>query len=98
MDGRRPTAADTCGRTDGVAGALELRDGRLLSWSKDSTLRLWTADGQSLRVFEGHTGGVTGAVELGNGRLLCWSWDDRTLRLWTADGQSLRVFEGTPVE
>jgi hypothetical protein len=36
------------GHRDEVWGALELRDGRLLSWSKDKTLRLWVADGTPL--------------------------------------------------
>jgi hypothetical protein len=31
-----------------VIGALELRDGRLLSWAEDETLRLWAADGTPL--------------------------------------------------
>ena len=40
------------GHTRGVVGAQELRDGRLLSWSRDGALRLWTADGQPLQVLE----------------------------------------------
>lgn len=33
-----------------VNGALELDDGRILSWSEDATLRLWAADGAPLDV------------------------------------------------
>jgi WD40 repeat protein len=74
-------------------GALELRDGRLLSWSVDTTLRLWAADGTELTVLRGHEGSVSGALELRDGRLLSWS-DDKTLRLWAADGAELKVLEG----
>jgi WD40 repeat protein len=71
-----------------VSGALELRDGRLLSWSEDTTLRLWAADGTELAVLRGHEGEVSGALELRDGRLLSWS-EDKTLRLWAADGTEL---------
>jgi WD40 repeat protein len=71
-----------------VRGALELRDGRLLSWSWDTTLRLWAADGTERAVLRGHEGSIEGALELRDGRLLSWS-DDTTLRLWAADGTPL---------
>ena len=38
-DGSAPSPL--AGHTGGVTGALELTDGRLLSWSEDGTLRLW---------------------------------------------------------
>jgi WD40 repeat protein len=78
-----------------VNGALELTDGRILSWSCDKTLRLW--DGQSdapLATLVGHTRIVWGALELSDGRILSWS-HDKTLRLW--DGQTgapLSILEG----
>ena len=81
------------GHADAVLGALELRDGRLVSWSNDRTLRLWASDGQPLQTLVGHTGWVEGALELRDGRLLSWSRDS-TLRLWTADGQPLLALEG----
>jgi WD40 repeat protein len=56
-----------------VWGARELRDGRLLSWSADNTLRLWAADGTEIAVLRGHEGEVRGALELRDGRLLSWS-------------------------
>jgi transposase InsO family protein len=58
-----------------VSGALELRDGRLLSWAvySDTTLRLWAADGTELAVLRGHERSVNGALELRDGRLLSWS-------------------------
>ena len=88
-----PCLAVLEGHTDWVGGALELRDGRLLSWSGDHTLRLWTADGAPLATLAGHTDPVEGALELRDGRLLSWS-GDHTLRLWTADGAPLATLEG----
>ena len=83
------------GHTRRVDGALELSDGRILSWSGDKTLRFW--DGQSgapLATLEGHTSSIFGAIQLPDGRILSWS-ADKTLRLW--DGQSgapLTTLEG----
>jgi len=78
------------GHAGSVIGMMELSDGRLLSWSRDATLRLWGTDGSPESVLAGHTDPVTGALELHDGRLLSWSADsfssDATLRLWGNDG------------
>lgn len=71
-----------------------LLDGRILSWSDDGTLRLWSNDGVPLTVLEGHAGWVMGAQILADGRILSWA-KDRALRLW--DGRSGRchaILEG----
>jgi len=84
------------GHPGGVKGALELDNGRLLSWSWGSGLLLWDSqNGKCLAALQGSTGGVEGVLVLNDGRLLSWSWADSTLRLW--DGQSgacLAVLEG----
>jgi hypothetical protein len=74
-----------------VYGALELSDGRLLSWSFDGTLRLWDAQGQFLTALEGHETTVYGALELSDGRLLSWSFDG-TLRLWDKEQPDLVTY------
>jgi WD40 repeat protein len=83
------------GHTDCVSGVLALSDGRLLSWSRDTTLRLWDRKiGANLVTFVGHTDLVEGALELADGRLLSWS-GDKTLRLWDGKlGVCLAVLEG----
>lgn len=65
-----------------VLGALELADGRLLSWGYQRALRLWDSQMEMcVAILEGHAGVVDGALELPNGRLLSWACD-HTLRLW----------------
>jgi hypothetical protein len=67
-----------------VRGALEMADGRILSWSEDKTLRLWDArTGVQLGPAMRHDGSVRGALAMPNGRILSWS-DDKSLRLWAA--------------
>ena len=78
------------GHTGGVYGAIQLTDGRILSWSADSSLRLWQSNGSPGLVLQGHTGSVNGAIQLTDGRILSWSGgfasNDHTLRLWQPDG------------
>ena len=81
------------GHKDAVWGAIGLSSDDILSWSRDSTLRLWTPDGTCKAVLEGHTSWVEGAIELRSGDLLSWSWDE-TLRLWSPDGKCIAVLEG----
>jgi hypothetical protein len=78
---------------------LETKDGRFLSRAlaphliNNNILLLWTRDGNSPYVFEGHTGWVRGVLKTKDGRFLSWA-DDHTLRLWDRDGKSLCVLEG----
>ncbi|HUT02341.1 MAG TPA: AAA family ATPase, partial [bacterium] len=75
-----------------VLGALELKDGRILSWSYDGTLRLWSAKDEPGPVLRGHTHFVNGALELEDGRILSWS-SDGTVRLWSSDGARIAELE-----
>ena len=98
---KNPCIAVLEGHTGSVSGALELRDGRILSWAEDNTLRLWDVQTlQSLAVLEGHTDSVKGALELRNGRILSWASRnypdfDETLRVWERQtGKPLAKLEG----
>jgi WD40 repeat protein len=74
-------------------GALQLTDGRILSWSPlDDTLRIWDADRRALAVPEGHIGCVRGALQLTDGRILSWSLE-KTLRIWNTEGRLSTVLE-----
>ena len=92
---RNPCLAVLEGHTAEIEGVQVLNDGRLLSWSRDKTLRLWAGQsGACLAVLEGHTRQVDGVQELSGGRLLSWS-ADRTLRLWAGQsGACLDVLKG----
>jgi WD40 repeat protein len=80
---------------------IRLGTDRLLSMSRDTTMRLWTSDGDLASApMCGHQAEVTGAAELDDKRILSWS-ADRTLRLWSKEGKPLRrhlFWYGVPVE
>ncbi|MFH1762967.1 MAG: DUF4062 domain-containing protein, partial [Gemmatimonadota bacterium] len=78
-------------------GALELADGRLLSWAGD-TLLLWDGhSGACVMALQGHSrdgDGIKSALELSDGRLLSWAGDS-TLRLWDGHrGVCVATLEG----
>jgi WD40 domain-containing protein len=94
INGQPPTPPqERIGHRMYVRGAAALSDGRLLSWSDDTTLRLWTSDGAPLAELKGHRGRIFGATALSDGRLLSWS-DDGTLRLWANEGAALAELKG----
>lgn len=81
-----------------VVGALELPDGRILSWADDNdkALRIWDSrSGKCHAVLNGHASSIEGARVLQDGTILSWS-ADHTLRLWTgsASGEGGDVLEG----
>lgn len=66
----------------GGAIALPGEGDRVVSWSEDSTLRIWDlASRKTLTLLEGHQGSVKGVTLLANSQLLSWS-EDGTLRVW----------------
>jgi len=73
---------------------MALADGRILSRSGDSTLRLWDGEsGTAVAVLEGHTSHVLGAMALTDRRILSWSLDG-ALRLWDGEtGASVAVLK-----
>ncbi len=83
------------GHTDSVLGALQMKDGRLLSWSADNSLRIWDrVTGAPLLVLQANAGSVLGAKLLPDGRLLSWSVSG-TLCIWDGEsGALLTVLEG----
>jgi GTPase SAR1 family protein len=80
-----------------VEGAIELHDGRILSWAQDKLSRIWdSGSGRCLSVLEGNTSQLKGAIELHDGRILSWAQnEDKPLRIWDSkSGRCLNVFEG----
>ncbi len=78
------------GHTDYVRAAFELADGRLLTWSNDTTLRVWRMhDGACEVVFRGHRASVYNAMEIQPGVVLSWDGEN-TIQMWRAlDGMVL---------
>lgn len=67
---------------DAVRGALILPGGDILSWSDDTTLKIWDmTSGVCHATLRGHTAPVEGALVLPDGDILSWS-DDCSLKLW----------------
>jgi WD40 repeat protein len=93
--GREPRVDGAPGQ---VIGAQALSDGRVLSWSRDATLRVWDlATGES-RALTGHDALVEGAQLLPDGRVLSRS-HDWSIRLWDIDGTRPTLafyFDATP--
>lgn len=81
------------GHTGEIAGACELGEGRILSWSSDSSLRIWSPDGQLLRTFDAHVNSVRGARILSDGRILSWGGDWMP-RIWSSDGAFVVALPG----
>jgi WD40 repeat protein len=81
------------GHTDRIRGVEILKDERILSYSDDTTLRLWDKDDNFSKVLEGHTDSIDGVSILEDGKIISYS-KDRTLRLWDSQGNFLKELEG----
>jgi WD40 repeat protein len=83
------------GHGDSICGLAQMPGERVVSWSYDGTLRLWSLrNGRTTAVLKGHTKSVLGARLLADGRLLSWS-QDGTLRIWNPDSSTcVRVLAG----
>lgn len=78
-----------------IDGALPLESQKLLTWSRDATLRTWDIEtGTPLDTFLGHSKAIDGAMQLPSGDILSWS-RDRTLAIWSAGtGTRLQTLRG----
>lgn len=69
-------------------------DGVQIASVGDRTMRLWSADGQPVRLAHGHTALVQSVAFSPDGAHIVTASRDRTVRLWNADGSGHRVFKG----
>jgi hypothetical protein len=76
-----------------INGVLDLPGGRVLSWSRDSSLHVWDLDSGEGRPLLGHNSEVRGALLLPNDSALSWSRDG-TLRVWDLATGAGRVLTG----
>ena len=69
----------------GVYGALELGEGRIVTWCHDRVMVVFDLlSGEALARLEGHTDWVRGALDLDGRRFVSWG-DDGCLRVWNSD-------------
>lgn len=92
----------TDGHTDVVKGAKQLLDGKILTWSGDTTLIIWKPSRGRFIVHRklgvprnsdpevGHTDQVIEAIMHSDGRILSWS-RDRTLILWKLNNAEFSI-------
>ncbi len=80
------------GHLDSVTCAIQLREGLVVSGSKDSTLKVWDLkEGNCLKTLLGHRGTVTSLLQLSKDRLLSGSRDE-TLKVWNfVTGECLKT-------
>ncbi len=79
------------GHTRGINGAKVLKNGNIISYSGDNTLKLWDSDGNLITNFKGHKDSVNGVLILENNEIISYS-DDGTLRLWNLFGEQLMIY------
>jgi WD40 repeat protein len=85
------------GHTDSINGALILTDGKILSWSKDKTLKIWDNNAfRCILTLEDHNTSVIGALEMMDGRILSWTENyENSLRIWNRhNGVCLAILKG----
>lgn len=75
------------GHTDDIKGVLALSNGQFLSWSLDSTLRLWNIDAENIQILREHQFPIKDVKNLANGNFV--SWESSKMFLWNADGQPI---------
>ena len=83
--------------SDTVTSVAVSPDGRrVVSGSKDNTIRIWDMDsGECLKTLEGHHGDVTAVAVSPDGRRIVSGSADRTIRIWNMDsGECLKTSEG----
>jgi WD40 repeat protein len=82
------------GHKDWVSSVSWSPDGQILaSASKDSTIKLWKADGTLLKNLPGHKAGVYSVSFSPNGKLIASASEDKTVKLWSSDGVLLKTLD-----
>lgn len=75
------------GHTKEVIGVLTLIDGKLLTWSKDKTIILWSNTGNILQVYSGIKGTINNAALVNGNKIIAWA--DNEAIVWSINGNIL---------
>lgn len=86
------------GHKNNILGALSKED-KIVTWSEDGTLRLWSISGDLLVIFEEHQAEIKGAVFNSEMHVVSWS-KDNSFVVWNQSGDDIYVenFEDTIVD
>ncbi|MDX2078433.1 MAG: hypothetical protein SFZ02_18515 [bacterium] len=88
-DEKGENLAQFIGHTAYVRGALQLIDGRILSWSKDFILCLWDTDGHLLKTLIGHQYPITNVQILTHQHNIV-SEDMNMIFIWDMNGELIK--------
>ncbi|GEM_PF-6993409 len=59
--------------SEGILGAKAVSGGRVLGWTQDNTIKLWSSDGDVQYAYEVSASDIQGVVEAGEGVFMTWS-------------------------
>lgn len=88
-----PTVRVLEGHSRPIYSVASLPDGRIVSASGDTTLRVWDLETGQSRILKGHTDVVRAVAVLSNDRIVSGSADN-TLRIWDLNTGQSRVLKG----
>ncbi|MFZ1029853.1 MAG: caspase family protein [Limnoraphis robusta] len=94
-----PNAIDTVrernilrGHQGWVISVAVSRDGKYIATgSKDSTVRLWSIEGELIHTFKGHQDWVNSVAFSSDGKYILSGSADKTVKLWSKEGQLLKT-------
>jgi Tol biopolymer transport system component/Tfp pilus assembly protein PilF len=69
-------------------------DGRTIAAAIADTVRIWTADGTSVKTLSGHKGGVVGFAFSPDGKWVASASKDGTVEIWEQDGTLVNTLSG----
>jgi WD40 repeat protein len=80
------------GHSGAVHGALQLSEGKIVSWAEDRTIRIWEEPtGRCVQICIGHHGPIGGVVRLDEDSLVSFSPEERKILIWKIAANPLKI-------